>query len=665
MTDTHSSSPADFSALTRQWNSLLQQATSFRDFVEKLLKSIVDLEGIVAAAVYEVPSSGPRFVAGESAANHLMKEDFILNTDLTLKLLEAIRQRSPLAIEYRTSPTDLPRHLLLLAPILSSLPLVLVLFSPPKTRPDRVQSLRNIALILANYLLRFQEQQPKPQASASAPDFWKQFDPFLVKLQQTLDLDVTVAVAVNDGRVLTGCDRMSVALKHGPGARIAGVSGQESVQHRASLMKAMKELASIVLQLGVPLTYAGNMEGLPAQLEAPLARYLAISRTRMVHFCPLRAPVPLVLEDGIPQFQKGEAKRSLLGMLIVEQALDAQPRTGLIERTELIAAHLETALSNCDQHESILFLPFLRRIGNGLRWFRGRRYWTALAISGVLFLGLLGLWLIPWEYRVEGKGRAMPTVQYEVFAPWDADVREIRVESGERVHAGELLVILHSDELHAQEVSLTNELLEKRKLASALTQQQHLARRKNDPAELARLEADFVKANIESEGVESQLKRIRERIEQLSILAPADGVVTTFQLKQLLQNRPVRRGELLLQIMKPDGDWRLELEVPEHRLGHIMEARQRNSLQPLTVDFVLATAVERSLRGKLTEVATRSNELQSEGTIVQAFAQIDSRDLPHQMIGAEVIAKVHCGKKSLFYVLFGDVVEFLQRYLWL
>jgi hypothetical protein len=29
-----------------------------------------------------------------------------------------------------------------------------------------------------------------------------------------------------------------------------------------------------------------------------------------------------------------------------------------------------------------------------------------------------------------------------------------------------------------------------------------------------------------------------------------------------------------------------------------------------------------------------------------------------------VTAKINCGKKSLGYVLFGDVIEFLQRKLW-
>jgi len=494
--------------------------------------------------------------------------------------------------------------------------------------------------------------------------FWRQLDPFLVKMQQTLSLEKTVAIAVNDGRVLIRCDRVSVALKQGRGVRIAGVSGQENVLHRASLLKGMAEVAGDMLQLGIPVTYCGNVDDLPASMEKSLAKYLAVSRTRMVHFIPLRTPARLILEDDPLHARNEESKRKLLGTMIIEQVSEARPRDGVLERADLIAAHFEAALSNCLRHESIFFLPVLTMLGNGWRWFHGRRYWTALAILVAFTVVLAGLWLIPWEYRVEGKGRAMPVTQYEIFAPWDADVDRILVESGQHVQSGELLLILQNKELQAEEVSLANELLEKRKLASALTQQQHIARRKNDAEELSRLEADFVKAKIEAAGVESQLQRVRERIVQLRILAPAAGIVTTFQLKQILQNRPVQRGELLLQLMQPDGAWRLELEIPEYRLGHVLRALDQVPARTLDVDYVLATAVETSLQGRLDEIATRSNESQSEGTIVEAFVQINPRELPHQTIGAEVIAKVHCGKKSLFYVLFGDVIEFLQRHLW-
>ena len=68
--------------------------------------------------------------------------------------------------------------------------------------------------------------------------------------------------------------------------------------------------------------------------------------------------------------------------------------------------------------------------------------------------------------------------------------------------------------------------------------------------------------------------------------------------------------------------------------------------------------------GHLGEIGSRSNESQEEGTVVEAFVDIDPNDLPGRRIGADVTAKIHCGRKSLGYVLFGDVLEFIQRKVW-
>jgi len=67
----------------------------------------------------------------------------------------------------------------------------------------------------------------------------------------------------------------------------------------------------------------------------------------------------------------------------------------------------------------------------------------------------------------------------------------------------------------------------------------------------------------------------------------------------------------------------------------------------------------------LTEIGTRTNESQKEGsTIVELYVDINPNDLPARHIGAEVTAKIHCGKRSLGYVLFGDVWEFIIRKVW-
>ena len=54
------------------------------------------------------------------------------------------------------------------------------------------------------------------------------------------------------------------------------------------------------------------------------------------------------------------------------------------------------------------------------------------------------------------------------------------------------------------------------------------------------------------------------------------------------------------------------------------------------------------------------------GTAFELTAEADDgQDLPPQRIGVEVTVHLYCGKTSLAYYCFGDVVEFVQKYIWL
>ena len=101
-------------------------------------------------------------------------------------------------------------------------------------------------------------------------------------------------------------------------------------------------------------------------------------------------------------------------------------------------------------------------------------------------------------------------------------------------------------------------------------------------------------------------------------------------------------------------------------MGHIRQAQQDLDRNDLDVKFVLASRAESNFEGRLQDMATRTNASGSkDSSIVQAFVSVNVEELPERRIGAEVRAKINCGKKSLGYVLFGDVIEFVRKYFWL
>jgi multidrug efflux pump subunit AcrA (membrane-fusion protein) len=297
-------------------------------------------------------------------------------------------------------------------------------------------------------------------------------------------------------------------------------------------------------------------------------------------------------------------------------------------------------------------------------------------MAGVIFTLLIAagivLAVVPWEYRIDATGRLMPITQREVFAPWDGQVVELWIQDGQRVTKGDRLLQLRSDELAAERATVESELLEKRKLLVSLNVQRDEATQQGKREDALRLQGKAVETSVELEGAARQLEILKDRYDRLTVLAPITGVVTTFQIHQLLQNRPVQRGEVLLQVMDDQADWHLELEIPEHRLGRVLMEQQRRTTQSqppvgafveLPVTYRLLTQPDASYSARLTSLSTRAVAADPQGSVIEARASLEN-SLPQCTIGAEVRARVSCGPSYLGDVLFGDLIEFAQKYLW-
>jgi hypothetical protein len=76
--------------------------------------------------------------------------------------------------------------------------------------------------------------------------------------------------------------------------------------------------------------------------------------------------------------------------------------------------------------------------------------------------------------------------------------------------------------------------------------------------EVTRFDAEIAATKTERDGAIDEAAMIQKRIDALQIRSPVDGVVATFQVKQNLLDRPVRRGDRLIEITKADGPWQYE-----------------------------------------------------------------------------------------------------------
>jgi len=563
----------------------------------------------------------------------------------------------------KKTPTD---HMLLLSPLMRGKKVagVVQIFQRPGT-PEQAQHgylqfMEQACGRASRYLVA--REQPLPE-DAPSPDYWKQFEGLVLTMQRSLRLDEVANTAANDGRLLLQCDRVSVALHRGNHCHLQSISGQESVNRRANLVTTLARLTNSVIATRETLLFAGKSDSLPPQIERPLADYIQESGSRMVMVIPLFPPEPLIRPDE-KEIQEGRRKVQLrrpFGALIVEQVTDSRPKPGLVDRGNMLAEHVAAALHNAHSHEKIFLLPLWRFLGDLYERLYRRTLLKIATFVVVIAAVIAGLFLIPMEYRVEGKGKLMPVTRSEVFAPWDGQITEIRVKSSDRVKQGDVLLILQNDDLRKSLLEAQNKLDNGRKAEDSLRARLQLASREDERTQLS---GELAQTEIQIRGAGEQVEELKKQVEKLIIRAPIDGTVATFEVEKLLRDRPVTRGETLLEVMDESQRWHLELEVQEQRMGHFLRGVKTRNTQDLPVEFMLATNVEDRYHGRVEKISQRA-VVTEEGNVVEVQASIDDADVrdlrPRMRIGAEVRAKISCSDRSLGYVLFGDVIEFIQK----
>ncbi|MDF1744723.1 MAG: HlyD family efflux transporter periplasmic adaptor subunit [Gimesia sp.] len=644
--------------------------TFFREFLRRVVAGL----GATAGAAWLIDESGRLAVTSEV---NLADTGFYEEPEAILKnqrLLSDVLSTAEARIFTADNESDihLPTDNLIVVAALSirKKPIgVIEIFqrsnSPKQAHSGYLQFVEQMSGYASHYL----EEREKASKSDASLEVWEEVDQFVQQIHRSLDLTEVASTIVNDSRQLLDADRVSLAMQYGKKTVIEAINGQDKVNKRANTVRLLSKLANKVLSMRETFLYSGSVDSIPPQIEEPLADYLQESGTRMILIVPLFEPEPVIKNnDEALVGRKKEVPKKLIGGLIIEQITDSQPRPHLESRTELLSEHISSGIANSRSYESIFLMPLWRFIGRCFAALRGKTLVKTLVITAILIATGITLALVPYDYRVSCDGRLMPTIQREVFTNWEGEVVAIHVESGQRVKQGTLLVEIRNEDLQAQALETQNKLNELKLMLLTLNANLQSGNSSKRPSEdMIRLRGQFNETKTQIFGVKKHLEILKSRLDKLNVKAPIDGVVTTFQIEQLLKNRPVQRGELLLEIMDNTGPWQLELDVEEKRMGHILRAIDKKGDADLPVEFILATSNEVTYKGEVNDIATRANTSEESGSIVELHATFNKEKLPKDSlrIGAEVSAKIDCGKRSLFYVLFGDVVETCRRFFWL
>ncbi|MBS0203222.1 MAG: HlyD family efflux transporter periplasmic adaptor subunit [Planctomycetes bacterium] len=473
---------------------------------------------------------------------------------------------------------------------------------------------------------------------------------YLSRLNAVSTSQELAVVAVNEGRQLIGCERVCLGWLQGRTPQILSVSGLATIDPRSNVVRALSMLTTSatrcgqVLQTSLPLPAVDSKDGSPPSV--PDAYRVALDA-----YMQTEHPSQLLV---IPVGETRDAGRPR-GALIIEQFQSGELPRFAAQRASFIAEQVGLTLGRVELLESI---PSWWTRSAQIRWPRRLGRW----LMGFLVLAAVaGLATVPMELRLPAEGELMAETRHCLFAPETGVIREVHVEHGSRVSAGDPLVTLDNIELKSQLQGLTGQLIQLRERQRSLE-----ARRSGRLAEREQIElqSGLIELASSVEHTEHQIKLMRERLDRLRIVAPADGIVTSWNVKQSLLNRTVLAGDSLLQEIDPEGPWLIELRIPEDRIGYIIRYRAGMPNETkVRVEYVLATEPERRYSGLLRSIGPRT-ELTADGHIVRAVIELDPESLPPLRDGAEVKARLHCGNQIAGFVWFRELIEVIQTYWW-
>ncbi|MHB8900195.1 MAG: HlyD family efflux transporter periplasmic adaptor subunit [Thermoguttaceae bacterium] len=474
---------------------------------------------------------------------------------------------------------------------------------------------------------------------------WRRIDRFAQAVHRSTDLETTAYEVANEGRLLAGCDRVTVVVcRRGRWTAVA-VSGSDRVNRRSPIIAQLELLAGPVAAVGSPIWSSGDGTGVPPELAGPVDDYQDLSSSRMAAFFPLS--LPSRREDGRPTAGDGFA------VLIFEQFTGGEPEE-MRELCEAVGRHGASALEQAIRHDR---MP-LRRLSNWLdgsqwlTWFRDRPWSVVLSAAAVAAAVILSI--VPAELRVEATGSLQPRTRRHLFAPVDGVVERLLVQkAGEPVRPDQELVLLRDPKLQFEMEGVLGELETARKqLAGLEAERLHSDRAsRGDLRESALRSGEEESLRKQVEGLERQQALLEERREKLRVRSPLGGQLLTWEADELLQARPVARGQLLLTVGDLEGQWIVELEIPDDRIADVVEAVRSNG-RPLTARFILATAPETRYVGRLESLSPSTDAQADRGPTVAATVVPDDQGAMRGLRpGASVVAKIECSRRSLLHVL--------------
>ena len=517
------------------------------------------------------------------------------------------------------------------------------------------------------------------------------------RVHRSVDLKQTAYEVVNEGRRLTGCDRLSLLMAKGGTWRLLAVSGAAHVEKRADVTALLRQLARQTARWGEPVCWSdhegeGAQDDLPPELSRRIGHVVDLSQVRQLVAAPLEFKPSEEESAHLGQVHRGQATRHVPeGVLIAEWftvlrddlTQQANESVQSLRRSVVEVARLcEPALRQAE-----LLDRFPIRLGRRLARLSDRLaspfgLGRSAAVVACLLAVVAALVWVPCAFEVSAPAMLRPRIEQDLFATCDGTVVDVRRQHGDRVDPGDVLAVLDDPQLTLEIQRVLGEIKTVQKQLDAV-----LATR-TDRSGNVEATHDGLPWSAHGQRLSQRLASLHQqrkildcRRQALTLRSPIAGQLLTLDVGDRLLARPVRRGEVLLTVADLKSGWRLEADLPQDRLGAVLAAQREAASQSdprpedvcggeqegPSVRFRLADDSGTTYTGRVEQISATTlidaRELTDQVPPVRVDIRVIAADLPTGRPGMTAEVRIACGHRSLGYVWLHDIWDAMIRWI--
>ena len=470
----------------------------------------------------------------------------------------------------------------------------------------------------------------------------KSFFQLISNLHATLDTEKLGYHLTNDGRYFLNADRVWLFLT--PNSRLVSASGVASVNQRTRSYSMVRQAAEHVMRTVKPFVWHPQGPRTDSEFDKQISCYCESQSIQGMYVVPV-----VNKDDGLP-----------VAMVVVE-FFSPHDRIKSIARLNVLTHSAASAITNSLQHSRIPFRRTLQGIARGLNHFQLRNLARTIIVFALTALLCGALFFVKRDFYITVDGQLRPLVEQHVFAPADGIIESTSARYGDAVAKSEIIVKLVSPEYQLQLKQLQAELdAAQKKLEANQLQRSTTVRESSDEVAIRRLTAEIEQNQLEIDSINESIEFYLRLIEALSVRAPIDGRIITRDVEKMLFNRPVKAGSQLLTIADTEADWHAIFDIPDREMGYLNSFAETVGNRSWAVEYRLRSEFESTYHGRIEQIDSNNILTSEQETVIKAYCGIDSREIGQPRVGQSVRGRIHCGRKSLFFIWTRDIRDFLR-----